>query len=138
MSTEPAAACHDGDARPGNGTTQLMAERPQVYFDGGCPVCSREIAFYRARPGADGLVWVDVNASDPQALGPGLTPQAAMARIHVRRPDGTLVSGAAAFGVMWRELPGFRWLGRLLGVPPFGALAEWLYRGFLATRRVWR
>jgi predicted DCC family thiol-disulfide oxidoreductase YuxK len=24
-----------------------MAERPTVYYDGGCPVCSREINFYR-------------------------------------------------------------------------------------------
>ena len=109
----------------------------QVYFDGGCPVCSREIAFYKARPGADGFHWVDVSRDDAP-LGPGLTRNMALARMHVRRADGTLLSGAAAFAAMWRRMPGFGWLGRLIGVPPFGALAELAYRGFLLVRKRWR
>ena len=114
-----------------------MAGAIQVYFDGGCPVCSREIGWYRSRPGADGFIWVDVNGGDAD-LGPGLTRQAALARMHVRQPDGALLSGAAAFGAMWRHMPGFRWLGLVLAVPPFGALAEVAYRLFLVARRVWR
>lgn len=113
-----------------------MREPLQVYYDGGCPVCSREIAFYRARPGADGFVWVDVSGG--AELGPGLRQEAAMARMHVRLPDGTLLSGAAAFAEMWRRMPGFKWLGWLLAMPPFGALAELSYRGFLMARKLWR
>jgi predicted DCC family thiol-disulfide oxidoreductase YuxK len=101
-------------------------------------VCSREISFYKARPGADGFDWVDVVNSPPQALGPGLTREAALARMHVRLADGTLLSGAAAFAAMWRQMPGFRLLGRLLSIWPFGALAEFGYRGFLWFRKVWR
>lgn len=115
-----------------------MPPRPVVYYDGACPVCSREIAFYQRRPGADALVWVDVTQADMAAIGPGLSRQAALARMHVRRADGTLVSGAAAFAAIWREIPGFRWLGRLLAVPPFAALAERAYRMFLWGRRAWR
>lgn len=100
-------------------------------------MCSREIAFYRARHGADGFTWIDVN-SDPARLGPGLTREAALARMHVRRGDGTLLSGAAAFAEMWRHMPGFTWLGRLLALPPFGTLAELAYRVFLVVRKLWR
>jgi predicted DCC family thiol-disulfide oxidoreductase YuxK len=110
----------------------------QVYYDGGCPVCSREIAFYKARPGADGFVWVDVSHAESPDLGSGLTRDKALARMHVRRADGTLLSGAAAFAEMWRRMPGFRWLGRVLAVPPFGSLAELGYRGFLLARKLWR
>jgi len=110
----------------------------KVFYDGGCPICSREIAFYRARPGAEGFEWVDVVNSPALALGPGLSREAALARMHVRLADGTLLSGAAAFAAMWRRMPGFRLLGRLLAVPPFGAMAEWGYRGFLRVRRFWR
>jgi predicted DCC family thiol-disulfide oxidoreductase YuxK len=109
----------------------------QVYYDGGCPVCSREIAFYRSRQGAGRFEWVDVTRSDA-ALGPGLTPEAALARLHVRTSSGTLLSGARAFAAMWRMMPGFRWLGWLLVVPPLGTLAEWAYRGFLVGRKLWR
>ena len=109
----------------------------QVYYDGGCPVCSREISFYRSRPGAERFEWVDVTRSDA-VLGPGLTPQAALARMHVRDASGTLLSGADAFATMWRMMPGFKWLGWLLVMPPFGVLAEWAYRGFLVARKLWR
>jgi predicted DCC family thiol-disulfide oxidoreductase YuxK len=107
----------------------------QVYFDGGCPVCAREIAFYRARPGAAGFAWIDVSRTDP---GPGLTRDAALARMHVRRSDGTLLSGAAAFAEMWQRMPGFTWLGRLVAFPLMRPLAELAYRGFLRVRRAWR
>jgi len=118
----------------------MAAPRPapiEVFYDGACPVCAREIAFYRARPGAEGLCFVDAAAA-PGPPAPGLTRDAALARLHVRRADGSLVSGAAAFAEIWRRVPGFRWLGRLLGVPPFGLVAEGAYRGFLRLRRAWR
>jgi predicted DCC family thiol-disulfide oxidoreductase YuxK len=110
----------------------------KVYYDGACPVCSREIGYYRSRPGTHGFTWINVNACDPSALGPDLSREAAMARMHIRLADGTLVSGAAAFAAMWRSMPGFRWLGRLLGVQPFGLFAEIGYRGFLVMRKLWR
>jgi predicted DCC family thiol-disulfide oxidoreductase YuxK len=109
----------------------------QVYYDGGCPVCSREVAFYRSRRGAELFEWVDVTSGDAE-LGPGLTPQAALARMHVRTPSGKLQSGAQAFAAMWRMMPGFKWLGWLLAVPPLGTLAEGAYRGFLVARMLWR
>ena len=109
----------------------------QVFYDGGCPVCSREIAFYRRRRGTDAFEWVDVHCAE-NSLGPGLSREAALARLHVRLADGTLLSGAAAFAAMWRSMPGMRWLGRALQVPPFGALAEVGYRVFLRVRGAWR
>jgi predicted DCC family thiol-disulfide oxidoreductase YuxK len=109
----------------------------QVFYDGGCPVCSREIAFYRGRPGAEGFEWVDVQCT-AESLGGDLSREAALARLHVRLADGTLLSGAAAFAALWRNMPGFRWLGRWLQVPPFNVLAEVGYRIFLRMRRAWR
>jgi hypothetical protein len=52
---------------------------------------------YQRQPGGDGVCWVDVTQCDPSALGGDLSREAAMARLHMRLPDGQLVSGAAAF-----------------------------------------
>jgi predicted DCC family thiol-disulfide oxidoreductase YuxK len=41
-----------------------MGDRLTVYYDGGCPICAREIGFYRARPGAEGFDWVNVAGVD--------------------------------------------------------------------------
>ena len=40
---------------------------PVVFFDGGCPLCRREIAHYRRIDTAQRLCWVDA-ASEPEAL----------------------------------------------------------------------
>ncbi|MCU0762573.1 MAG: DUF393 domain-containing protein [Hydrogenophaga sp.] len=116
-------------------TTQCNAT---VYYDGACPVCSREIAMYRRQPGADAVQWVDVTRCDPAELGPGLSREAAMARLHLRRADGTLVSGAEAFTAMWRSLPGWARLGRLLDNRPTLWVLERGYRFFLVARKAWR
>ncbi len=112
-------------------------DRPLAYYDGTCPLCAREVAFWRDRPGGEAIAWVDVSVADA-APGPGLTREAALGRMHVRLPDGRLVAGARAFAVIWGAMPGFRWLGRLVGHPLVAPLAESAYRGFLAIRRLWR
>jgi predicted DCC family thiol-disulfide oxidoreductase YuxK len=109
-----------------------------VYFDGGCPVCSREIAVYQSQAGADAVSWVDVSRCDASQLGPDLSRADAMARLHLRRADGSLVSGAEAFTSLWRVLPRWSWLGRLLGTAPALVVLEAMYRMFLVVRRSWR
>ncbi|KQW51609.1 MULTISPECIES: DCC1-like thiol-disulfide oxidoreductase family protein [unclassified Roseateles] len=112
--------------------------RSTVYFDGGCPVCSREIAMYRRQSGADAVQWVDAAACEPAAFGPGLSRAAALARLHVRRADGSLVGGAAAFIAMWAALPRTAWLARWLDHRPVVALLDAAYGAFLVARRMWR
>jgi predicted DCC family thiol-disulfide oxidoreductase YuxK len=114
------------------------ASRTTVYFDGACPVCRREIALYRGRAGAEAIAWVDASSCEPEALGPGLRREDALARMHVRLADGRLVSGAAAFASLWSALPGFRWLGRFASIWPVAPLAEAAYQAFLLLRRAWR
>ena len=109
-----------------------------VYYDGACPVCSREIAAYRRQPGAEACAWVDASRCDASELGPDLSREAALARLHVRRADGTLVDGARGFAMLWRALPRTAWLGRIASAGPMPWLLEAGYRGFLRLRRMWR
>lgn len=109
-----------------------------VFFDGGCPICRREITHYRSRPGADGIRWVDASSADAHTLGPDLDGGRALARFHVRTGDGRLVSGAAAFATLWQSLPTYARLGRLAAWPPVLAVLETGYRAFLKIRPLWR
>jgi len=115
-----------------------VIQKPTLYFDGACPVCDREVSMYRNQPGADGVRWVDAARCESSDLGPGLTRDAALARLHLRRPDGVLVSGAAAFAGLWQSLPRWAWLGRLFGSRAALRLLEATYRAFLAVRPLWR
>ena len=103
-----------------------------VYFDGSCPLCRREIAFYRRLRGASQLDWLDVSAGQP--LGADLSCEAAMRRFHVRDAQGRLFSGGAAFARLWRALPGWHVAGWLFAWPPMSWLLELSYRAFLPLR----
>lgn len=111
---------------------------PTIYYDGGCPVCSREIAVYQRQAGAETCTWVDASRCDESELGVDLTRAAAMQRLHVRQADGRLVNGARGFAAIWSALPRTAWLGRLATLPPVNVLLEAGYRGFLGLRRLWR
>lgn len=109
-----------------------------VFYDGACPLCAREIAFYRRRRGAERMNWVDVAANgEGQGEGevaPGLTREAALARFHAMREDGVLVSGAAAFAEIMARLDGLSLIGRALRRRPIVDLLEFAYRAFLPVR----
>jgi len=103
-----------------------------VFFDGSCPLCRREIDFYRGRSGADAVLWEDVSANGTVRC--ELETCDLLSRFHVRGSNGTLYSGARAFAEMWTALPRFRWLGLIVKTPPFVWLFEGLYRIFLIIR----
>ena len=109
-------------------------EKPTVYYDGSCPMCSREIGFYQRQTGAGGVEWVDVSACKTSEVAPGLTKERALARLHVRRGDGTLVSGAEGFATLWQSLPGFQIAGRIAMLPGVRHGLEAAYVGFLPIR----
>lgn len=104
-----------------------------VYFDGDCPLCSVEIAHYRACDRAGALAFVDA-AGNAAMLPPDLKQADALARFHVRQTDGRLVSGAAAFVAVWRVLPRWRWLARIASLPGVTTMLEAGYRLILPWR----
>jgi predicted DCC family thiol-disulfide oxidoreductase YuxK len=111
-----------------------MAEHrspPIVWFDGGCPLCTREIALMRRLDRRGRLHFVDI--SDGTAVCP-VGRSAMLARFHVTDADGRLHHGAAAFAAMWREIPLLRPLGLIARLPGVLWLLERVYRGFLHMR----
>jgi len=104
-----------------------------VYYDGACPLCTLEIDHYRRQTGADALQFVDVAGAAPLACA-DLSRQDALKRFHIRKADGTLLSGAAAFVEVWRQLPRWTWAARLASLPGVLPVLEFMYRAFLHVR----
>lgn len=117
-------------------TTPEPKDALTVLYDGGCPLCRREIAHARGlaqRQGDETLCFVDISAASACPM-PDDERAALLARFHVERADGSRLSGAAAFVAMWRRLPGWRWVARIADLPGGLALMELSYRGFLRVR----
>ncbi len=114
-------------------TNTMIGDKPAVLFDGACPLCVREVAFYRRLRGADSLDWVDVSKSGEAAVC-GVGREQALARFHVVMPGGEAISGAAGFVQVWKRLPAFRPLAWMFSFPGGVWLLERAYLGFLRIR----
>ncbi len=90
-------------------------ERPVVFYDGGCPVCRREIGFYQRLDRKKGAIdWRDITR-EPEALeGTGVDLDTAMRRFHVRDVEGRMRTGVDAFALVWEHLPGWWLLARVV------------------------
>jgi len=106
-------------------TTELI-----VFFDGGCPLCSREIAHYQRLDKNERIRWIDITREGDLARSHGIDPREAMALFHVIDGAGRTVKGAAGFVAVWRELPGYRWLAGLCSRFHLLPVMEWLYGRF--------
>jgi len=105
-----------------------------VFFDGKCGLCRREIAFYQKIAPEGRFSWVDVMSGDETLNALNIDRRAALLAIHVINDEGRCFTGADAFATIWKGLPGFHWLGRLVSSQPVRPLARWLYAVFGALR----
>lgn len=88
-----------------------------VFYDGLCPICSREVRLYRTLDTWRRVNWLDIR--DPASLAAEVfSLQAALELLHVRDAQGRLFIGMPAHLQMWAQLPYFRHLSALLRTMP--------------------
>lgn len=105
-----------------------------VYYDGNCPLCRREIDFYRKRSGAEQIAWVNLATAPDEALPNNIDRETLEKRFHVTDRNDTVLSGASAFFAVWQAMPTFKLLGALQNVPGVIPFAEFAYTQFLKVR----
>jgi len=107
---------------------------PMVLYDGGCPLCRREIAHYQRLDRQQRIDWLDIVAEPDRLAQCGIGLTEAMQQLHARDRYGRWQLGVGAFLIIWRELPGWRWLARLVQLLHLKPLLDWGYRHFAARR----
>ncbi|MEN9860231.1 MAG: thiol-disulfide oxidoreductase DCC family protein [Vulcanococcus sp.] len=103
-----------------------------LLYDGGCPLCVREVDFLQRRdqrlhPANPQLAFVDIDAADyDPALHGGISYRQAMGRIHAIEADGTVLRDVDVFRAAYR-LINLGWLYAPTGWPGLRAVADGLY-----------
>ncbi len=98
-----------------------------ILFNGRCPICAAEIGHYRAKADALGAPLRFEDLHKTNLILWHLTADQAKRRLHARLPDGTQISGIAAFAAIWEHLPRMRWLSRAVRRPILRPLATFAY-----------
>jgi predicted DCC family thiol-disulfide oxidoreductase YuxK len=129
-----ASAVHQGRQGPTSGPGQAVANFDiEVFYDGACPLCMREIRMLRGRDRRQRIRFVDIAADGFDAASVGLTWEALMDRIHGRLPDGTLVEGVEVFRRLYGAV-GFGRLVALTRLPGITQLLDIAYHAFARNR----
>jgi predicted DCC family thiol-disulfide oxidoreductase YuxK len=89
----------------------------QIYYDGLCPLCSREIDYYRTKSGAEKILWNDITAPNFDAQSEGLDPDEVHRSFHAKLPDGRVLRGVEAFVEIWKIIPSLSGLLKMSQIP---------------------
>jgi predicted DCC family thiol-disulfide oxidoreductase YuxK len=101
-----------------------------LYYDGQCPLCTAEITRLRAIRGND-LQVADIHDTPPSADAPDR--ETLLRTLHLRRADGSWLTGADANVAAWEGTRQGRWL-RVLRWWPIRPLVDLVYAGWAAWR----
>lgn len=75
-----------------------------VYYDGLCPLCTKEIDIYREKTGSDKINFIDISKPNFNALEEGLDPSRVQKYFHVKKKDASVLTGVDAFIAIWECL----------------------------------
>jgi predicted DCC family thiol-disulfide oxidoreductase YuxK len=109
------------------------AHEVEVFFDGECPLCTKEIDMVRRLDRRDRIRFTDIAAAGFDASAIGKTHDDLMARIHARLPDGTLVEGVEVFRRMYAAA-GLGPVVALTRLPGLSHALDASYRWFAKNR----
>lgn len=103
-----------------------------LYYDGLCPLCSREIEHYRRHLPPE-TRFLDITSPGFDASAHGLNSQAVQRELHVQVGD-EIRTGVDAFLAIFDAIPRYRWFARLgrLGLVHFGLTIG--YAAFVCVR----
>jgi uncharacterized protein (TIGR01777 family) len=101
----------------------------EVWYNGDCPVCSREMGGYEelARKRDLPLRFHDATRVSRPLAAFGLRREHLEGRLYLRDEQGRIFSGFGAVLALWARMPGYRRLSRVCGWPPLRAVCELMY-----------
>lgn len=119
-------AAHRGEPRSG-------AWQVEVFYDGDCPLCMREMRMLMRRDRRGAILFTDIAADGFDAAAPGLDRAALMQKIHGRLPTGEILEGVEVFRRLYAAV-GFGRLVRLSRAPGVAWLLDRVYAWFAKNR----
>ena len=105
----------------------------EVFYDGGCPLCRREINLLKRWDRAGRICFTDIDSPEFNPEVVQRTKAELMAEIHGRSPDGTIVKGVEVFRRLYSAV-GCGWLVAVTRWPGVSHVFDVAYTLFARNR----
>ncbi|MBS83222.1 MAG: DUF393 domain-containing protein [Gammaproteobacteria bacterium] len=97
----------------------------KVLYNNKCPVCSREINYYK-KLSSSNIKWLDINNLSDISKIIDKSHNDLVKRLHVIY-DGKIYVGIDAFIILWANLPKFRIFSKIISLPIIYQISYILY-----------
>ena len=87
----------------------------KVYFNNSCNICRAEINLYK-KERIEGIDWVDITHNKEAEEETKKEDKSLLRRLHVKK-DGKIYEGAEAFLLVWKKIPKYQILFKILSLP---------------------
>lgn len=106
----------------------------KIFYDGACGLCSREINHYRKIAPSGVFDWVDVMSDNSALANENISLAEALMELHGKDREGRMHVGVDAFLLIWRQIPRWRILARVVSLAPVKAIVKVVYPVFARWR----
>lgn len=111
----------------------MVSHEVEVFFDGDCPLCRREIDFLIRRDKHGRILASDIAALNFDAGTLGMTQEDFMKEIWGRLPNGEFIKGVEVFRRLYSAV-GFGWMVKVTRVPGIAWCLDRAYSLFARHR----
>ena len=86
-----------------------------MYFNNSCKICRTEINLYK-KQNIKNIEWVDITDNETAEIETQKGAKSLLRRLHIK--DGAnIIDGAEAFLLIWKNIPKYRFLYKILKKP---------------------
>ena len=97
----------------------------KVYFNNSCKICKTEIDLYK-KENIQEIDWIDITNNNTAEFETSRSKKQLLRRLHVKNGD-KIIQGAEAFLIVWKKIPKYRFLYKILKLPIIFYLFSFLY-----------
>ncbi len=112
----------------------MKEKKINVFFDGSCKVCSKEISFYDRHDKKKKFNWIDLNSEDLHLKRLGISKNELLKSLHIQLQDGRIIKGVNAFRIIWREYPFLKLISYILDFKIMRIIARPIYRALVKLK----
>ena len=87
----------------------------KVYFNNSCKICKAEIDLYKKEKIKE-IDWIDITNNDLAEKETSKNSKQLLRRLHVK-DEGKILGGAAAFLLLWKKMPKYKFLYNFFRLP---------------------